>query len=117
MPFITKQHRKLNKQLKTLCLKVLYMLCNWFTYHICLDTVIDIFPVSSAQILKPINNAAMSLTSIQTNINSPPTNMDLHLRSHTSGVLIFRVCILHVFMHEALAEINRWLPPHLMFLQ
>jgi hypothetical protein len=78
-----------------------------FTYHIGLDMVIDIFPVSSAQILKPINNAAMSLTSIPKNINSPPTNMDLRLRPHTSGVLIFRVCILHVFMHEALAEINK----------
>ena len=94
------------------------MLCNWFmskplhlagnfTYHIGLDMVIDIFPVSSAQILKPINNAAMSLTSIQKNINSPPTNMDLCLRPHTSGVLIFRVCILHVFIHEALVEINK----------
>lgn len=53
------------------------------------------------------NNTAMSLTSIQKKINSLPTNMDLHLRPHTSGVLIFRVCILHVFMHEALAEINK----------
>jgi hypothetical protein len=41
-----------------------------FTYHIGLGMVIDIFPVSSAQILKPINNAAMSLTSIQKSINS-----------------------------------------------
>lgn len=62
MPFVTKQHNKLNKQLRrTLHLKVLYILCNWFmskpldlagnfTYHIGLDMVIDIFPVSSAQI-------------------------------------------------------------------
>lgn len=69
--------------------------------------VIGIFPVSSAQILKPINNTAMSLTSIQKNINSLPTNMDLHLRPHTSRILIFRVSILHVFMHEALAETNK----------
>jgi len=34
--------------------------------------VSDIFPVSSVEILKPINNAAMSLISIQKNINSPP---------------------------------------------
>ena len=120
MPFVTKQHNKLNKQLRrTLHLKVLYILCNWFmskpldlagnfTYHIGLDMVIDIFPVSSAQILKPINNAAMSLTSIQKNINSlSPHQLDLYLRPHTSGVPIFRVCILHVFMHEVLAEINK----------
>jgi hypothetical protein len=69
--------------------------------------VIGIFPVSSAQILKPINNTAMSLTSIQKNINSLPTNMDLRLRPHTSGIPIFWVCITHVLMHEALAESNK----------
>jgi hypothetical protein len=60
------------------------MLRNWFiskpshlagnfTYHIGLDMVIDIFLVSSAEFLKPINNAAMSLTSIQKKTFSPQT--------------------------------------------
>jgi len=72
-----------------------------FTYHIGLDMVIGIFPVSSAQILKPINNAAMSLTSIQKNINSLPTNMDLCLRPYTSGLRIlgFAYCMCSCMKH------------------